>query len=75
MVTTGRVRNRWIELDTPLGLPDGTRVEVQVHILMERDNASLIGIFADESEVLDTIIAEVMHQREIRPLRLKDHEE
>lgn len=72
MITTGCVRGKQIELDEPLNLPSGTRVEVLVRPLLEKDSASIIGMFADEPELLDAIVQEIMSQRESRPLRARE---
>lgn len=70
MVATGRVRDRRIDLDEPLDLPNGTRVEVLVRPLSTADSSSIIGLFADDAELLDEIIQQIMVEREMRPLRL-----
>ena len=70
MTRIGVVRDEQIELDEPLDLPPGTRVEVFVRPITEPRGHSLIGLFADEPELLDAIIEEVMLARETRPLRV-----
>jgi len=37
--TTGRYRNRCVELDQPIELADGTSVEVQIRPIAETDRA------------------------------------
>lgn len=74
MITTGCIHDKRIELDEPLDLPNGTRVEVQIRPLLPQGSAALIGLCADEPELMDEILQDIMHQRETRPLRMMDDE-
>lgn len=56
----------------------GTTVEALVQALIAQLDAGdiapdpLLGLFADEPEVLDLVVEEAMHARETLPLRLAD---
>lgn len=74
MTTTGIIRGKQIELDKPLNLPVGTRVEVFVRPLPMLTSHSVVGLFAEDAELLDTIVEEAMLARETRPLRTHDEQ-
>lgn len=73
MITTGTVREKQIELDHSLDMPVGTRVEVFVRPLSAPTSHEVIGLFADDAELLDTLVEEAMQARETRPWRI-EHE-
>ena len=56
----------------------GTTVEALVQTLIAQLDTSeiapdpLLGLFADEPELLDLVVQEAMHARETQPLRLAD---
>lgn len=57
MIATGTVREKQIELDYPLGMPPRTRVEVFVRPLLASTSHSIIGLFSEDAELLDTIVS------------------
>jgi len=64
---------RHIELDQPLDTPRG-RVEVVVRSVAEGekdDGASIVGLFADEPELMDEISGSAMAARERDSLRAR----
>lgn len=67
MIATGTVREKQIELDYPLDMPAGTRVEVFVRPLSASTSHAIIGLFYEDAELLDTIVEEAMQARETRP--------
>ncbi|GBC95617.1 hypothetical protein HRbin16_01409 [bacterium HR16] len=71
MVVTGVLKGKTIELDKTVDLPEGTRVEVY---LKPRDQGgeNLIGLFADDPELVDAVVEQAMRSREIVPLRVEN---
>ena len=63
---------RHIELDQPVDTPQGP-VEVVLRPVAEehKDRASIVGLFADEPEVMDEISDSAMAARERDPLRTR----
>lgn len=75
MIATGTVREKQIELDYPLDMPAGTRVEVFVRPLTTPTSHGVIGLFAEDAELLDTIVEEAMQARETRPWRTENEQD
>lgn len=71
MVVTGTLRGKTIELDRTVNLPEGTRVEVYLKP-REEGLQNLIGLFADEPELMDAVIEQAMQCRETTPLRMEN---
>lgn len=74
MTAIGTVQGNRIELEEPVTLPPGTKVQVYLVPLVGMPASSLIGRFADEAELLDEIVANALQARETRPLRGTDGE-
>ncbi len=72
MTHIGTVHGNRIELEEPVNLPQGTRVRVLIQPLTAPDSHRLIGLFAEDADLLDCLIETVMHERETRPLRGDD---
>lgn len=64
--------DRHIELDQPVDTPRGP-VEVVVRPVVEDkgDGASIVGLFADEPELMDEVSDSAMAARERDPLRMR----
>lgn len=60
MTTVGVVRGKIIELEQPLDMPEGSRVEVEVRSL---ETPPLWGLLAHKEDMLDEIEAEIRHLR------------
>lgn len=69
MVVTGVLRGKIIELDKTVDLPEGTRVEIYLKT-REEGKENLIGLFADDPDLVDTVVEQAMRSREITPLRV-----
>lgn len=74
MVTTGTVREKQIELDEPLDLAAGTRVEVFVRPLPASTSHGVIGLLSEDTELIDAIVEEAMQARETRPWRIENEQ-
>jgi len=63
---------RHIELDQPVDTPQGP-VEVVLRPMAEeqKDSASIVGLFADEPELMDEVSDSAMAARERDPLRTR----
>lgn len=71
LIVSGTVKGKIIELDQTLGLPEGTRV--QVYLKTHEEGAEgLIRLFADEPDLLDTLVEQAMRSRETTPLRMEN---
>lgn len=69
MVVTGVLRGKIIELDKTVDLPEGTRVEIYLKTCEEGEE-NLIGLFADDPDLVDTVVEQAMRSRELTPLRV-----
>ncbi len=52
--TKGRYRNQTVELDQPLNLVDGTEVELEIHLLDEKEAWMELGMSRLEEEWSNT---------------------
>ncbi|MCX7925089.1 MAG: hypothetical protein N2554_04680, partial [Fimbriimonadales bacterium] len=69
MTAIGIVRGCIIELEQPIDMPEGSRVEVEVRPL---DAPPLWGLLADKASMLDEMEAEVRRLREPAAWRATD---
>lgn len=65
----GVIRGRTIELDENPPLPDGTRVEVELHTPAAED--PLWGLLADHHELVESL-RKIVHARAKQPWRTPD---
>jgi hypothetical protein len=72
MTRIGTIQGNRIELEEPISLPSGTRVQVLILPMAKPSSHRLIGLFHDEAELLDNLLEVVMTDRETRPLRAYD---
>jgi|GEM_PF-6448512 len=70
LVARGIVRKNTIELVEPVALPDGSTVELEIHLLEDQ----VLGSMAAYDAVLEEIEREILDERAQRVWRLEDAE-